>query len=131
MSTHKLWRRPQKEAMLENCRNHRTLPARALVYRLRAERLPERYSSASADEPVGFAVLRCDLRNTLLSFFLRRPTRSWIASALWIFRTSGARPPGCRDHQHPCFPSHDGASNDWSGPLGRAPVDTRLSAIPT
>ena len=30
-----------------------------------------------------------------LGFFLRCPTRSWIASALWILRTAGACALGC------------------------------------
>lgn len=46
-------------------------------------------------EPVGSAILHRDLCDSFLSSLLRRPTRSWIASAIWILRTVGARPLGC------------------------------------
>src|SRR6201999_2353748 len=94
-STPKPWRRLRQEECSENRRDCRSLPAGDHVHRIWAERLPKLYSSASAAEPVGFAILYRDLCITLLSFLLRRPTRSRTASALWILRTAGASPLGC------------------------------------
>jgi len=65
------------------------------IHRIWAERLPKLHSSACAAEPVSFAILHRDLCIPFLGFLLRCPTHSWIAFALWILRTAGARPLGC------------------------------------
>src|ERR1700722_6476920 len=124
--THKLL----KEITYEDCFDFCTLPAGADLYGLWAEWISQLHPPAAPGESAGNPVPYRRQRIALCCVLLRAAGAWRTASALRLFRATGADTACCGALQHPRVPPDDGTGEHCSGSGSLCTVGTGLPAVP-